>query len=54
VRFGSLDFIITIEGELVQAIVPVQSPPPTSLDAIIEALEELQLNAPEAHASERD
>jgi hypothetical protein len=30
VRFGSLDFIVTMEGELVRAILPVQSPPPTS------------------------
>jgi hypothetical protein len=40
-RFGSLDFVITMEGELVQAIMPIQSPPPIGLDTIIEALEEL-------------
>jgi hypothetical protein len=54
VRFRSLDFIVTMEGELVQALAPVQSPPPTSLDVIIEALEELQPNAPEARTSGRD
>jgi hypothetical protein len=43
-----------MEGEQVQAIVPAQSPPPTSLDAIIEALEELQLSTLEAHAPECD
>jgi hypothetical protein len=41
VCFGSLDFIITMEGKLVQALAPIQPPPPTSLDAIVEALEEL-------------
>jgi hypothetical protein len=33
---------------------PIKSPPLTSLDEIIEALKELQLNAPKACASERD
>jgi hypothetical protein len=41
VRFGSLDYVVTMEGELVQALVPVQAPPPTGLDVIVEALEEL-------------
>jgi hypothetical protein len=54
VCFGSLDFIITMEGELVQALAPVQTPPPTGLDTIVVALKELQLNAPEAHAPRRD
>jgi hypothetical protein len=45
-----MDFVITMEEGLVWAIAPTQSPPPTSLDMIIEALEELQLNTPEAHA----
>jgi hypothetical protein len=54
VCFGSLDFIITMEGKLVQAIAPVQSPLPTGLNAIVEALEELQLNALKARALERD
>jgi hypothetical protein len=52
--FESLDFIVTMEGELVQALMPVQPPPPTGLDAIIEALEELQLNNLEAQAPEHD
>jgi hypothetical protein len=34
--------------------VPAQSPPPTGLNAIVEALEELQLSAPEARALEHD
>jgi hypothetical protein len=50
VRFESLDFVITMEGDLVQAIVPAQSPAPTGLDAIVEALEELWLSAQEARA----
>jgi hypothetical protein len=49
-RFESLDFVITMEGDLVQAIVPAQSSSPTGLDAIVEALEELWLSAQEAHA----
>jgi hypothetical protein len=43
-----------MEEELVQAIMPAQSPPPTGLDMIVEALEELQLSASEASAPERD
>jgi hypothetical protein len=54
VHFGSLDFVIIMEGELVQAIVSVQSPPSLGLNTIIKALEELQLSALEARASERD
>ena len=54
VRFGDLDFIITMEGELVQAPTAVQPLHFTGLDAITEALEELQLHAPEAHAPESD
>jgi hypothetical protein len=54
VPFRSLDFVITMEGELVQAIMLVQPPPPTSLDAIVEALEELQLSALEARAPQCD
>jgi hypothetical protein len=52
VCFGSLDFVVTTEGELVRVLVP-QTPPATSLDAIIEALRELQLSAPEACAPRR-
>jgi hypothetical protein len=36
VHFGSLDFIITTEGELVRALAP-QPPPATGLDAIVKA-----------------
>ena len=49
-RFEDLDFIITMEGELAQAPAAVQPLHSTGLDAIAEALEELQLHAPEAHA----
>ena len=48
VRFGNLDFIVTMEGELAQVpatVLPLHS---AGLDAIAEALEELQLHAPEA------
>ena len=48
VRFGNLDFIVTMEGGLVQAPAAVQSLHLADLDAIAEALEELQLHAPEA------
>jgi hypothetical protein len=41
IDFESLDFVITMEEGLVWAIAPAQSPPPTGLDTIIEALEEL-------------
>ena len=41
VRFGDLDFIITMEGELAWAPIIVQPFHSTSLDAITEALEEL-------------
>ena len=49
VRFGNLDFVITVEGELVQDPVAVQPLRSTDLDAIAEVLEELQLHAPKAH-----
>ena len=54
VRFGSQDFINTTEGELAQAPAAVQPLHSAGLDAIAEALEELQLHAPEAHASRSD
>ena len=54
VRFGDLDFIITTEGELVRAPVVIQPLHFTGLDAIAEALEELQLHIPEAHAPRSD
>ena len=41
VRFGNLDFIIMMEGELVRAPVIVQPLHSAGLDAIAEALEEL-------------
>ena len=44
VRFGDLDFIVTTEPTAVQ---PLHF---GGLNAIVEALEELQLYAPEAHA----
>jgi hypothetical protein len=52
VRSKNLDFLITVEGELARPPAPVQPPRSASLDAIIEALEKLQLHASEAHASE--
>ena len=53
-RFGSLDFIVTMKGELVQAPVAIQPLHSAGLDAIVEALEELQLHAPEAHVPRSD
>ena len=50
VRSGSLDFIITMEGELVQVPAAVQPLHSVGLDVIAEALEELQLHASEARA----
>jgi len=50
VRFGDLDFIITVEGELARAHVVVQPLHSTGLDTMIEALDELRLRAPEARA----
>ena len=47
-RFGILDFIVTTEGGLVQAPTAIQPLHFTGLDAIAEALEELQLHAPKA------
>ena len=53
-RFGNLDFIITTEGELAQVPTAVQPLDSASHDAIAEALEELQLHAPEARAPGSD
>ena len=53
-RFGNLDFIVMTEEELMQAPIAVQPLHYAGLDAIAEALEELQLYAPKAHASGRD
>ena len=54
VHFGNLDFIISIEGELVQVPAVDQPLHSAGLDAITEALEELQLHAPKARASRSD
>ena len=54
VRFGNLDFIVTTEGELVRTPIVVQPLHSAGLDAIVEALEELQLHAPEVRASGSD
>ena len=48
-RFRDLDFTVTTEVKLAQAPVAVQSLHCAGLDAIAEALEELQLHAPEVH-----
>ena len=53
-HFGNLDFIVTMEGELVRAPVVVQPLHSTGLDSIAEALEELQLYAPKAHTPKSD
>ena len=50
VRFGDIDFIITMEGELAQAPTAIQPLHPAGLNVITEALEELQLHALEARA----
>ena len=52
VRFRSLDFFVTAEGELAQAPAPVQLLRSISLDATIEALKELRLHTLEACAPE--
>ena len=53
-HFGHLDFIVTTEGELAQVPATVQPLYSAGLNAIAEALEELQLHALEAHAPESD
>ena len=50
-RFGNLNFIVMTEGELVWVPIVVQPLYSAGLDAIAEAVEELQLHAPEARAS---
>ena len=54
VCFRNLDFIILMEGELVQVPTTVKPLHSAGLDAIAEALEELQLHAPEARAPGSD
>ena len=41
-RFGDLDFIVMMEGELVRTPIVIQPLHSTGLDTITEALEELQ------------
>ena len=48
VRFENLDFIVTAEGGLAWAPATIQPPCSAGLNVITEALEELQLHAPEA------
>ena len=54
VRFGDLDFIVMMEGELAQAPAAVQPLHSAGLDAIGEALEALQLHAQGARAPRGD
>ena len=54
VHFGSLDFFIIVEGELAWAPAPIQFLCSTNLNTTIEAIEELWLHAPEAHAPGSD
>ena len=53
-RFRNLDFIVTTEGELARVPIAVQPLHSAGLDAIAEALEELQLHAPEARTPGSD
>ena len=53
-RFRNLDFIISMEGELVQVPIVVQTLHSAGLDAIAEVLEEMQLHALEARAPGSD
>ena len=53
-RFGDLDFIITMEGELAMALAAVRPLHSTGLDAIAEALKELPLHTPEARTLRGD
>ena len=54
VRFGNLDFIVTTEEELAQVPAAAQPLHFAGLDAIAEALNELQLHASEARAPGSD
>ena len=53
-RFGSLDFIASMEGELARANGPTTPPQTVSLDTVIETLRELWLHTPGTHAPESD
>ena len=48
VRFGGLDFIITVGGELALAHAAIQPLPSIGLDTVDEVVEELQLHASRA------
>ena len=54
ILFGNLDFIVTMKEELVQVPATAQPLHSTGLDMIAEALEELQLRAPEARIPKSD
>ena len=54
VCFWNLEFIILMEEELAQVPAAIQTLHSTVLDTVAEALEELQLHAPEAHAPGSD
>ena len=49
-RFGDLDFIITVGGELALAHAAIKPLPSIGLDTVDEVVEELQLHAPRACA----
>ena len=49
-RFGDLDFIVTVGGELALAHTAIQPLPSISLDTVDKVVDELQLHAPGAHA----
>jgi hypothetical protein len=51
-RFGSLDFIVAMEGGLELVHVPVRPPLTTNLDPVVEAFEGLWLSTPKDRASE--
>jgi hypothetical protein len=53
-RFGSLDFFVTMEEELARAPAPIRPLHSAGIDIVIEALEELQLRALEARPSGSD
>ena len=52
-RFGSLDFFVTVEGELARALALVQLLCSTGLDATVEAPEKLQLRTPSVRLNGR-
>ena len=53
-RFGDLNFIITVGGELALAHTAIQPLPSIGLDTVDEVVEELQLHAPRAYAPENN